>query len=94
MVGFWRSVLLPIRMSTEPGGGSSSVLRKQLADSSLRSSASSMTTTLPRPRAGFKEKCWHNSRIKAIGNSADSGGRAEVKKSGWVPASTWAHAGQ
>ncbi len=29
-----------------------------------------------------------------MGNTADSGGRAAVKKSGCVPASTWAQAGQ
>jgi hypothetical protein len=56
MVGNCRSGLLPIRIRTEPDGGSSRVLRKQLADSSLRSSASSMMTTLPRPRADFSEK--------------------------------------
>ncbi len=39
-----------MRMSNDRGGGSSRVFRKQLADSSLKSSAPSMTTTLPRPR--------------------------------------------
>ena len=53
-----------------------------------------MMTTLPRPRAAFSEKCWHSSRINSIGNSAFSGGRAAVKKSGCVPASIWTQDGQ
>src|SRR5262249_42392043 len=84
---------LPIRISTERGGGSSSVLRKQLADSSLRSSASSRMTTLPRPRAVFREKRWHRSRMTSMGNSRASSGRPMQKKSGCVPASTWTQEG-
>ena len=94
MVGSCRSVLVPIRISTEPGGGSSSVLRKQLADSSLRSSASSMTTTLPRPRADLSEKSGTTRASARSGILPFSGGRAAVRKSGWVPASTWTQDGQ
>ena len=42
---------VPIRIRTEPGGGSSRVFRKALAASSFRSSASSTIATLRVPRA-------------------------------------------
>ena len=46
IVSSWTSADVPIRIRTEPGGGSSRVLRKALAASSLRSSASSTIATL------------------------------------------------
>ena len=74
MVGSCRSGLVPTRTISERGGGSSSVLRKALADSSLKSSASSSTATLPRPRADFREKAAAARASASIGHSCLSGG--------------------
>ncbi len=94
IVGNCVSVDVASRMSTDPGGGSSSDFSRQLADSSFSRSASSIRHTRPRPRAGrrarFATTCWATSTT----NSCLSSGRVNTAKSGCVSAITWAHAGQ
>ena len=76
-----------------PAGGSSRVLRKALAASSFRSSASSTMATLRRPLIGLRPRSRQRSRITRIGSSCLSSGRATRRRSGWVPAITWRQPG-
>ncbi len=53
IVGNCRSALVPIRIITDLGGGSSSVFKRQLAPASFRKSASSINATRRPPMKGL-----------------------------------------
>ncbi len=100
IVGSCLSALVPIRIKSELGGGSSSVFSRQFALSSLRKSASSMMATLRPPMKGLSAISWHKpSRIRRASSPTKaangivllSAGFSMRIRSGCVCASTCRH---
>ena len=60
IVGNCRAGLVPIRINSEWGGGSSSVFSRQFALDALKWSASSIIATRRPPRNGLSEMRWHS----------------------------------